>query len=39
MTMLQPSGFSNIEAIAKNNQLDDQIALNGEIEGKHQRIG
>jgi hypothetical protein len=29
---------SNIRSIAKNDQLTDQLALNGEIEGKHQRI-
>jgi hypothetical protein len=31
--------FSNIESIAKNNQLDDRIAPGGEIEGEYQRIG
>ena len=36
--MLQPSGFSNIESITKYDQLDDQIALDAEIEGEHQRI-
>src|SRR5271163_4507601 len=34
MTVRRPRRFSNIESIAKNNQLNDQIALSAEIEGE-----
>jgi hypothetical protein len=34
MTVRPPRRFSNIESIAKNNQLNDQIALSAEIEGE-----